>query len=177
MVTEFTAAAQAVGSQVVRCTTLQQLEQQLAPGGQKLVLAGDFVAGYPRLAQKLINDGATVDGCALVAADADVGVTLAAAGLALTGTIVIASDDESVRWASTLPQRHIVLLPCADLYPSQRDVVDKLRDLLASPGAYVAYITGPSRTADIERVLTIGVHGPQQLTILLLDRELCEVRR
>jgi len=104
------------------------------------------------------------------AATAVAGVTSACFAIADTGSLVLESTAEDVRLASTLPTHHYVLLDRSKVVADGLAAVEPLRRMhQQSPRNYIAYITGPSRTADIERVLTIGVHGPKQLTILLLD--------
>lgn len=104
------------------------------------------------------------------AAAAAVGVTSACFAIADTGTLVLESTAEDLRLASTLPTHHFVLLDRSKIVADGLAAVEPLRRLhQLGPRNYIAYITGPSRTADIERVLTIGCHGPKQLTILLLD--------
>ena len=172
---QFIAAAQAVGCTVELCADAQELQRCLSGTALPLVLADDVVADWPHLTQQLRGNGATLAESAEVAAAAVAGITTAQAALALTGTVVVASSDESVRWASTLPQEHIVIVRRGDICASQSAVTGKLRTMLTAPGAYVAYITGPSRTADIERVLTIGVHGPRRVRILLIPASMAEV--
>jgi L-lactate dehydrogenase complex protein LldG len=97
------------------------------------------------------------------------GLTGANFALADTGTLVLESTAEDIRLASTLPERHFVLLDPVKILANGREAVPVLRALhQRDPRNYIAYITGPSRTADIERVLTIGVHGPVELHILLV---------
>lgn len=103
-------------------------------------------------------------------ADAAAGLTGANFAFAETGTVVLESTDESVRIATTLPEKHFVLLDPRKILASADEAVPLVEKMHKDmPQAYLAYITGPSRTADIERVLTIGVHGPAELHILLLD--------
>ena len=103
-------------------------------------------------------------------AEAAAGVTGANFAFAETGTVALESTDEAVRIATTLPEKHFVLLDPRKILASADEAVPLLEKIHADmPQAYLAYITGPSRTADIERVLTIGVHGPAELHILLLD--------
>jgi L-lactate dehydrogenase complex protein LldG len=103
------------------------------------------------------------------AALAAAGVTGANFGIADTGTVVLESTDEATRLASTLPERHFVLLDPDKIVPDGIAAATHLRALHQRDARnFIAYITGPSRTADIERVLTIGVHGPKQLHILLV---------
>jgi L-lactate dehydrogenase complex protein LldG len=91
-------------------------------------------------------------------------------GIAATGTVVLESTDEAVRIATTLPEKHFVLLDPRKILATADEAVPLLGDFHKQmPQAYLAYISGPSRTADIERVLTIGVHGPAELHILLLE--------
>jgi L-lactate dehydrogenase complex protein LldG len=101
---------------------------------------------------------------------AEAGITGANFALADTGTVVIESTAQEVRLASTLPERHFILLHPAKILPDHMAAVPLLRQLhrRRSPD-FIAFITGPSRTADIERVLTIGAHGPRELHILLLE--------
>jgi L-lactate dehydrogenase complex protein LldG len=101
-----------------------------------------------------------------LAADAKVGVSQMDFALANTGTLVQIADAVDTRLVSTLPLLHIALVSTAALLPDLPSVLSRVDPLKS---AYLSFITGPSRTADIERVLTIGVHGPERLIIVLVD--------
>ncbi|WP_024336539.1 LutC/YkgG family protein [Desulfotignum balticum] len=101
----------------------------------------------------------------------DMGVTLVDFGIADTGTLVIASDSEETRLATMLCEVHVAVLNVSDIRVSADDMVEELSAMTARTGSYTAFITGASRTADIERVLAIGVHGPLELHIILVEEE------
>ena len=101
------------------------------------------------------------------AANLHTALTLADWGLAATGTLVLDSRSEDLRLATMMAQVHIAILPLSRLRPDAEALQAELIRLMESPPSYLAYITGASRTADIERVLTIGVHGPQELHVLI----------
>jgi len=96
------------------------------------------------------------------------GLTLADWGLAETGTLVLESSSEDRRLATMLTETHVAVLPVSRLQPEVGALEEELNRLMQSPPRYLAFITGASRTADIERVLTLGVHGPLELHLLLL---------
>ncbi len=100
------------------------------------------------------------------AAAAKIGISQMDWGVANTGTLVQDATAVDRRLVSTLPTIHIALLGTGNIVPDLPALFTK-----ASPkqSNYISFITGPSRTADIERVLTIGVHGPQRLVILCVD--------
>lgn len=99
--------------------------------------------------------------------DIAVGFTGAQYGLAETGTLVIDSASEDLRLATMLGQIHVAVLDPALIRRDMQTLEADLHQRMASPPSYMAFITGASRTADIERVLTVGVHGPVELHILL----------
>lgn len=98
----------------------------------------------------------------------DIGITWANWGIAETGTLVLDSTREDVRLTSMISEIHIALLPVNRIVGSADEIVDALTAAMATPSNYTAFITGASRTADIERVLALGVHGPLELHVLLL---------
>jgi L-lactate dehydrogenase complex protein LldG len=99
-------------------------------------------------------------------------LTLADGGIAATGSLVLDSRSEDLRLATMLVETHVAVLPVSRLRPDSLALEAEMIRLMAAPPSYLAFITGASRTADIERVLTIGVHGPQELHVLILkDRE------
>ena len=91
-----------------------------------------------------------------------VGVTKAICGLADTGSILVAEGEGSPLHASLLPEIHIAVLNKSDILPSLPDAMPLVKDKRAA-----TFITGPSRTADIEMTLTIGVHGPKEIVVFL----------
>jgi L-lactate dehydrogenase complex protein LldF len=95
-----------------------------------------------------------------------VGLTSALAGIADTGTLVVPSRHGQPLTASLLPETHIAVLPVSRLKLSLPDALS-LPEVKKSPATVL--ITGPSRTADIEMTLTIGVHGPKELHVFLVD--------
>ncbi|MBF0468751.1 MAG: lactate utilization protein [Desulfamplus sp.] len=99
----------------------------------------------------------------------EIGLTFADFGIAETGTVVVCSDSEDKRLATMISDIHAVLLYKSDIRASALDMADELAALTQRTSSYTAFITGPSRTADIERVLAIGVHGPLELHIILLE--------
>jgi L-lactate utilization protein LutC len=94
------------------------------------------------------------------------GVTKAICGLADTGSVLVTDAQGSPLHASLLTEIHNAVLDKADILPSLPDAM-KLPQLRKASAA--AFITGPSRTADIEMTLTIGVHGPKEIHVFVDD--------
>jgi L-lactate dehydrogenase complex protein LldG len=99
----------------------------------------------------------------------DVGLTYGDLGLAETGTLVLNCPDEELRLATMVCEYHVCVLPKSKIYADGYEAEEQLRTFMLDAPNYTAFITGPSRTADIERVLSIGVHGPLELHILILE--------
>jgi L-lactate dehydrogenase complex protein LldG len=100
------------------------------------------------------------------------GITGALAGLADTGSLAVCSGPQRPMVVSLTPLTHLALLPVARLLP---DMATFMRvhqaTALAVAGRNLVFITGPSRTADIEMVITRGVHGPKRLVVILIEDE------
>ena len=104
------------------------------------------------------------------AGDDGVSVSMAYGGVAETGTLVMSSGLQSPTSLNFLPLDHIVVLDADDIVGDYEAVWDRIRNE-AGPGRLprtVNWITGPSRTADIEQTLLLGAHGPQRLHILIV---------
>jgi len=102
-----------------------------------------------------------------------VSVTPAFAGVAETGTVVTLSSPTTPTGLNFLPLNHVVVIDAADIDGTYEGVWSRMRDDLgaATMPRTVNWITGPSRTADIEQTLLLGAHGPQRLHIVLVDGE------
>ncbi len=106
--------------------------------------------------------------------DATVGISGANMAIAETGTIVLVTNEGNADLTTTLPPVHIALFGIDKLVATLEDAVAVLRMLPRSGTgqvmtSYVNWITGPSRSADIEQSLTIGVHGPREMHCVILD--------
>ncbi len=99
----------------------------------------------------------------------DVGFTVCDLGIAETGTLVLNSSSEEVRLATMVCETHVAVLPQSKLRATSYDAEPELLQFMGSTPNYLSFITGASRTADIERVLALGVHGPLELHILLWE--------
>jgi L-lactate dehydrogenase complex protein LldG len=93
------------------------------------------------------------------------GVSTALYGLADTGSVVLASGPDEPRRNSLLPDVHVTLLAEDRILPGLDDVFAALGSDLPSS---LAIVTGPSRSADIEQKLAVGVHGPREVHVVLL---------
>ncbi len=96
-------------------------------------------------------------------AECDLGVTGVDLALPETGTLVLRSSIEQPRTVSLLPRVHLALMRVSCL---RADLHQVLADIARD--GYCVFVTGPSRTSDIELTLTIGVHGPKSLYVVLL---------
>lgn len=122
----------------------------------------DLAARWPDIAWHIV--GRTDGDLRAFCAGADAGVTGADAALAETGSIVVSSGPGRSRLVSLLPPVHIALVPVSSL------TSDLLTWAAARSGelpANVTVISGPSRTADIEQTLAIGMHGPKRVIVIL----------
>lgn len=105
-------------------------------------------------------------------ADASVGVTGANWLLAETGSVVLVHRPGRPRMLSLLPRHHFVVASLDQLVPNLDSVIPFLEEIHAAPDfPAVTIVTGSSRTADIEKILIKGVHGPQNLEVFLLAEQ------
>jgi iron-sulfur cluster protein len=106
--------------------------------------------------------------------EADAGISGANFAVAESGTLVIVSNEGNARLATTLPPVHIALVSAEKFVQTLEQATTLLKALImGSSGlkltSYVSYITGPSKTTDIEKELVVGVHGPREVHIVILD--------
>jgi L-lactate dehydrogenase complex protein LldG len=95
-----------------------------------------------------------------------VGITGAQAGLADTGSLVLTGGGQRSGLVSLLPEIHIALLGEQKIQPSLRAWIQDGGKEILTQSPHTVLVTGPSRTADIEMTLTLGVHGPGRLIVL-----------
>jgi L-lactate dehydrogenase complex protein LldG len=104
---------------------------------------------------------------------ADVGITGVDFALAETGTLILSSLTEGAQLASLAPPVHVALYRRSQVFGSLEEILERLpvpRDLRQPvPGRSVVFITGSSRTADIEQILIHGVHGPREVHAILVE--------
>ncbi len=100
------------------------------------------------------------------AATADVGISVAKAALAETGSVVVTSGPGRSRFTSLLPPVHLALVPTSRLTP---DIFTWIAERDRQFPSSLTLISGPSKTADIEQTMAVGVHGPGRFVAILYE--------
>ncbi|CAM3560890.1 LutC/YkgG family protein [Marinicrinis lubricantis] len=147
----------------IKETHAQNIIYQNEPSLRAMELEGQL----PDLKWK-VWDGA--EGVSLLhdSSEADIGIVMADYGACHTGTVVCMSGRYKGRSVSLLPTQLIVILPISRLKTRLGEVMEELNALNGNLPAGIHFISGPSRSADIENDLTIGVHGPGIVYVLLV---------
>lgn len=121
-----------------------------------------------RLAEELDANAEGPSGTAARMAG-DIGVVLGRAGVAETGSFLSVEETLPARLLGMLSDTVYALIPASSIVPTLDEMGRTLSRLSSEGTRYISLITGPSRTADIERVLTIGVQGPKVLHVILVS--------
>lgn len=100
---------------------------------------------------------------------ADIGISTVEFGIAETGSVCMDGYSFESRLVSMLPPIHIVFMNSKNVVLGVTEAFDIISKVYEN--GYISFITGPSRTSDIERVLTIGVHGPSRFILIAIDEE------
>ena len=161
LVTIFERAAVAVGARVSRVASADLAELLTAYGvnvsdasfGYSADLEHEF--GFARSLERVVRP--------------DTWISRAHLGIASTGTVLVAERQAEDRISALLCTRHVLVLPVGSIVATQNEASEVVRRLLAAGIHYATFITGPSRTSDIEKVLTLGAHGPAGLDLILVD--------
>jgi L-lactate dehydrogenase complex protein LldF len=159
LIEQFTTELHSLGGKVMRVNKQDasaRLEEFFRERGIDRVLVDDAGAGYVTSVASVREPDPSV--CA--------GVTGALCGIAETGSVVLVNGAGHTLTASLLPEIHIAMLKTSQLLPTVASALTRPEVPNAAAGVIVS---GPSRTADIEMTLTIGVHGPGELIVFLID--------
>lgn len=157
-------------------TILQILDQH---NSRRILSWDDDGLGLVNLRQALMEQGVTIEEGTLAVEgdgrkatlnqidDVFVGLTGAHGALADVGAIALLSGAERGRLASLAPPVHIALLRREQIYPSLPAFLTAVDDTIADSSNLI-FIAGPSRTGDIEMTLSIGVHGPGEVHVIVV---------
>ncbi len=146
-------------------------EQARTRGWRRLAFHADplvepLLAGLECDTLRVDAPGAAFDKDALEACDA--GLTTCECLVAQTGSILVSSESGG-RALSILPHAHVVIATVAQVVPILADALALVRERHAGRlPSMLSFITGPSRTGDIERILVLGAHGPKELLVILV---------
>lgn len=135
-------------------------------GSHKFALGSEAVGG---LGLPIVRTDEAYEALDLERCDA--GISGCECLVAQTGGILVTSSSSGGRALSVLPPHHVVIASDAQLVGDLADAFALLRRNHSELPAFASFITGPSRTGDIERILVLGAHGPKKLTVLLVTDE------
>ncbi|MDY0274001.1 MAG: lactate utilization protein [Desulfomicrobium sp.] len=188
IVTEVDSMAQAIAYTVDLCAQkeacqllMSGCEEALSDKGQDLCELKEWgkIIAAPKLDQKDLAEmvrqaepkGISVikDGLRQHLAGIDIGFTIAEWGIGETGTLVLDSSSEELRLATMISEIHVCVIAKSKIRGTAQELYAELKGYMQQKPNYLAFVTGASRTADIERVLALGVHGPLELHILILE--------
>ena len=100
----------------------------------------------------------------------DAGITGCECLVAQTGAILVSAPSAGGRALSVLPHHHIIIARTSQMVPDLTAALELAKKRYGNKfPSFLSFITGPSRTGDIERILVLGAHGPKRLTVLLLE--------
>ena len=174
---EFREKAEALGVTVLRVASVEAAAQAVADWAHSLeadcvIVASEVTRGMPGVGGALMSAGLRVRPAASPAEtrDAPLGLSLGRLAVAETGSVLLSEPSLEDRSVGMLTLAQATICPTAALVASLDDAAPLIRQLaLAQGGAFSTLVTGPSRTADIERVLTAGVQGPGKVMTLFVD--------
>lgn len=166
---------QALSGEVYRVSSMAEATREVA----RLTAAeeGVVVQPAPELRQLIEADEELAARCtwlpeagldSTAMSEMSVGITSADFLIARTGSIVCRASHCGGRRLSVLPPIHLVLAITRQLVPSLDRALAQIQTE-DDPWSSLAIITGPSRTADIEKILVLGAHGPKRLAVILLE--------
>ena len=172
----FAGRSESLRTEFCQCESIGAAAQHLAglarENGWKRIalhagrLTDAVVAGLPGDLGLLRVDGG-YDKNALEACDA--GLTECESLVAQTGSVCVTSRSSGGRALSVLPPHHVVIACRSQLVSDLSAAYEHLAEKYgANYPSFISFISGPSRTGDIERILVLGAHGPKKLTVLLL---------
>lgn len=169
----FVRAAEAHGAIVRRVGSLRQLEGWIREFCSEHSMRRIALSDDPEVEalRGSLGDFELIDGGSRQAlARADLGITGCSAAIAFTGSIVVDAARSLSRSTSLVPPFHLALVPRGHILPSASEFVRSLAERYpGGPPSQFVFITGPSRSADIEFTLTVGVHGPSAVYIVVLE--------
>lgn len=177
LLAEFRLKAEPLGVSVSRvggtADAVSMLADWLAGVGAGAVIVADELAERaPELVAGLGGAGVSVRGAAppRETRDAPAGISLAQLAVAETGSMLLSEPTLEDRSVGMLTLAQAIVCPTAALVATLDEAVPLLREIALGPGgSFATFVTGPSRTADIERVLTVGVQGPGVVMTLFVD--------
>jgi L-lactate utilization protein LutC len=168
LVGRFRERAARLASDVAECTTLADVPAAVAAYLAAHQLPRQAIC-WPAL-MSLPWPAAGMDVSARAAQGTDlVGITGAFCAIAETGTLMLLSGPDMPASVSLLPETHIAVLDTRRIVATMEDAWGRLRVEQGALPRAVNFISGPSRTADIEQTVTLGAHGPYRVHILLVD--------
>ena len=172
----FTSISKDLKTDVIRCATKKEISDKLIEISKQESWKKIFTHSHPLLDAVLPElDAITIqktDGGYEVPdlESADAGITGCESLIAQTGSILVTPQSAGGRVLSVLPPHHLVIASTRQIVRDLKVAFQQLKNTYGEQiPRYISFITGPSRTGDIERILVLGAHGPKKLTVLLLD--------
>jgi L-lactate dehydrogenase complex protein LldG len=156
----FTQKAELVGAVVMRTASQETAVALLRETTGGFICTSSAAARFPKLARRASRKKAADTPMAEVVAAGEFAV-------AETGSVAV-NEPQLDRGKCFLAERLWVLVAEREILPTLDAGMQRMRDLVAKGARHPLLMTGPSRTADIERVLTIGVHGPRALCVVVV---------